>query len=148
MDVIEEEAGVAEVRERIARTDDPWELIAILVGLSRQFMEHCGDVFIAMQSAAPTEPDVADAFQQANRNHFTGARYVAARLGKAGVLKPGLSVERAGDILGVLSWGTTWQEFLRDHGWSLDECEAWLTGSLISLVLRDRGQAPDAPAAP
>ncbi|MBA3274535.1 MAG: TetR/AcrR family transcriptional regulator [Chloroflexia bacterium] len=137
VDVIEEEAGVEEVRRRIAQTRDPHELIALLVGLSRQFMERCGDVFAAMASAAPTEPDVAEAWRQANRHHLGGARYVAQQLANLGALKPGVSVARAGEVIGVLSWGITWQQFIQEHGWSLDECETWLTETLVTLLLRD-----------
>jgi AcrR family transcriptional regulator len=137
VDVIEEEAGVAEARQRLAQTDDPRELIAVLVGLSRQFMERTGDVFVAMASAAPTEPDVAEAWRQANRNHGRGAQYVAHRLAGLDALRPGVSAERAADVIGVLNWGTTWQQFTRDHGWTLDECEAWLTQSLAALVLNE-----------
>ena len=137
VDVIEEEAGVGEYRGRLAAADDPRELIALIVGLSRQFTERSGDVFRAMAAAAPTEPDVAAAWQRANQQHHTGARYVAARLQNLDVLKPDLSVERASDVIGVLTWGTTWQQLTRDRGWSLDDCESWMIETICTLVLQD-----------
>jgi AcrR family transcriptional regulator len=135
VDSLEEEAGVGDVRQRLAQTNDPRELIALIVGLSRQFTERGGDIFAAMASAAPSEPDVAEAWRKARRNHQSGARYIAERLSKLGALAPGLTVERAADVLGVLNWGATWQQFVQDHGWSVDECEAWLNETLIALLL-------------
>ncbi len=137
VDLTEEEAGVEEVRQRIAQTRDPRELIALLVGLTRQFAERSGDVFAAMMSAAPTEPDVAEAWRKANQNHLGGAGYVAGQLGSLDALKPGVSVERAADVIGVLTWGTSWQQFVHDHGWSIIEYETWLNDTLATLLLRD-----------
>jgi len=137
VDTIEEEAGVGEVRQRLAQTSEPRELIALIVGLSRQFTERGGDVFAAMASAAPTEPDVAEAWRKARRNHLAGARYVAERLANLGALESGVTVERAADILGVLNWGTTWQQFTQDHGWSVDQYEAWLNETLATLLLNN-----------
>lgn len=135
VDMIEEEAGVGEFRQRLAQTNGPRELIALIVGLSRQFTELGGDVFAAMASAAPTEPDVAEAWRKARNNHMTGARYIAERLANLGALAPGVTVERAADILGVLNWGTTWQQFTREHGWSITDYEAWLNDTLVKLLL-------------
>ncbi len=137
VDVTEEEAGVESFRQRIGRTRDPDELIALLVGLARQFMERCGDVFVAMMSAAPTEPDVAEAWRAANQHHRGGARHVALLLADLGALKPGVSAERAGDVMGALSWGTTWLQLTQYHGWTFDECERWLNQTLVTLLLRE-----------
>ena len=136
VDAMEEDAGVEEFLGRFARTNEPRELIALIVGLSRQFMERSGDVFAAMAAAAPTEPDVAAAWQKARHNHAFGGRHIAERLAGLDALDPGLTVERASDILSVLNWGLTWQQFIRDHGWSIDDCEAWLTENLCRLLLK------------
>jgi AcrR family transcriptional regulator len=137
VDMSEAEAGVDEFRQRIGQTRNPREAIALFVALTRGFMEHGGDVFLAMMSAAPIEQDVAEAWQHANRNHRFGARMVGELLARLDALAPGVSVDRAGDVIAVLTWGATWQQFLRDHGWSLDECERWLNQTLVTLLLRD-----------
>lgn len=139
VDVIEEEAGVEEFRQRIAQAEDPRDLIALLVALTRRFTERSGDVFRAMASAAPTEPDVAAAWRRANEQHHTGARHVAGRLAGMDSLKPGMAPERASDVIGVLTWGLMWQQLTQDRGWSLDECEAWMVETITSLLLRDAG---------
>jgi AcrR family transcriptional regulator len=133
--VIEEEAGVDEFRQRISQARESREAIALFVGLTRQFTERSGDVFVAMMTAAPSEPDVAAAWDEANRNHRQGARYVVDLLDRLGALKPGISVEQAGDALAMLTWGVTWQQLTGVYGWSLDECERWLNESIGTLLL-------------
>ena len=137
VDAIDEEAGVGAVRQRLGQSRDPRELVALAVGLTRNFAERCGDVFGVLAAAASTEPDVAEAWQTANRRHRGGVRMVAHKLAELGALKPGVSADRAGDILAVLTWTSTWQQLTQDHGWSFDECERWLTDSLATLLMRD-----------
>jgi AcrR family transcriptional regulator len=137
VETLEADAGVGETMQRLAHAHDPRELIALIVGLSRQFAEKGGDIIDAMASAAPTEPDVATALRTARRNHMSGSRYIAERLARLDALAPGLSVERAADILGVLNWGTTWHQFTQDQGWSIDEYEAWLNDTLVRLLLKE-----------
>jgi hypothetical protein len=133
----EEEAGVEQFVQRIMQSRDPHEAIALFVGLTRQFTEHGGDVFVAMMSAAPTEPDVAAAWQEANRNHRFGAQQVANLLERLDSLKPGIPVEKAGDVIATLSWGTTWQQLIQLYGWTLDQGELWMNESLATLLLRE-----------
>jgi len=135
--VIEEEAGVEEFRQRIMQARDSREAIALYVGLTRKFTERSGDVFVAMMAAAPVEPDVAAAWDEANRNHRQGARHVVDLLDRFGTLKPGTTPEQAGDALAMLTWGVTWQQLTGVYGWSLDTCEAWLNDAIGILLLRD-----------
>lgn len=135
----EEQAGVDAFKQRVMNAHDPREVIALFIALTRQFMDQGSDVIVAMMTAAPTEPDVAAALEQANRNHRYGARMVAELLEKLGALKSDMPVERAGDVIGVLTWSTTWLQFTGAHGWSLDECERWLNASLETLLLRGAG---------
>ena len=137
VDVQEEEVGVGEFVKRLVATQDPREAVGILVEMTRKFMEQTGDVFVALMSAAPTEPDVAAAWEKANRNHRFGAQFVAKKLVELGALREDVTVERAADVLAGLSWGTTWLQFIRIYGWSFDECEGWLKETLAELVLRD-----------
>jgi AcrR family transcriptional regulator len=142
VELSEQKAGVPQYVKRIMEAQDPRECITHYVRMTRQFMEPGGDVFVAMMTAATTEPDVAEAWEMANRNHRHGARLVAGQLAKTGELTPGTTVEQAGAVLGVMTWGTTWLQFTRDHSWSFDECESWLIASLCTLLVKDAGPGP------
>jgi AcrR family transcriptional regulator len=137
----EEDAGVGEFRDQLIQARDPKMALALWVTMTRQFLDRSADIVGALQSAAAAEPDVAAAYAEAKRNHQTGANQTGNLLERLDALAPGLTAQRAGAIIALLTWGTTWQELLQDHGWSLDECETWMVESLIRLLLRDNPQA-------
>jgi AcrR family transcriptional regulator len=137
-DLVDEEAEVGPTWRRLGETSDPRETIALAVGLTRRFSDRCGDILAALMAAAPIEPDVAEVIREGHRRHREGTRRIAFRLAEMGALRPGLSPERAGDVLGVLTWVDTYRNLTRDYGWSFDECEAWLTSTLQALLLAPR----------
>jgi AcrR family transcriptional regulator len=135
VDVIEDEAGVGEAVMRLRESRDPHELIGLQVGLARRFMDRSADVIVAMMSAAPTEPDVAEAWQHARARHGQGASMVARSLASLGALRRDVPVERAAAVLAVLTWSLTWLQLTREHGWSLDDCERWMNETLSAQLL-------------
>lgn len=137
VEMTEDDVGVMAFAQRLIEADDPREAVGLLVELSRQFVERFGDVFLTLMSAAPTDPDVAEAWQKANAGHRFGAHSVVRRLVELGALRGDLPVERATDIVGALTWGTTWQQFVRVYGWSFDDCAAWMKATLTTLLLRE-----------
>lgn len=136
-DLLDEEAGVGTMWRQIGETQDPWKVIALAVHLGRQFNDRCGDIIWTLLEAAAIEPDVAEIVGEGSRRHREGTRRIALRLAEMGALRPGLAPERAGDIIGVMTWADTFRNLTRDYGWTFDACEAWLTESLTTLLLRD-----------
>jgi hypothetical protein len=136
-DLIDEQADVAPIARRLSQSDDPLELLALAVRLTRQMNECCGDIIGAMIEAAPGEADAAVALRDGLERHRQGARRTAARLGRLGHLREGMAPERAGDILALLTSPQTYAQLTRDYGWSFDECEQWLAATLGDLLLRD-----------
>lgn len=140
LDQMDEEAGVGLLWQKVGEAKDPREMIRLGVNLSRQFVERFGDVIWTLMSAAPTEPDVAAALAEANRRHRTGMGRLAGRLAAADALKPGLTPERAGDIFGLLAWAETYRQLTQDYGWTLDDAEAWIAETVITLLLAEAGR--------
>jgi AcrR family transcriptional regulator len=137
LDVVDEEVAVAEFWRRIGEVEQPGDLIAFGVNLTRQIQERCGDIVATLVSAAPVEPDAAEILRRGTRRHRDGTRWLAQELAARGALRPGLPPERAGDILGLLTSIPVSRQLVDDYGWTLDECEAWLTATLTTLLLRD-----------
>ncbi len=129
-------AGVEEFSRDIKQARNPEEAVAMLVGLTRRFMENGSDLFIMMMNAAPTEPDVAAAWRTAHEHHRHGAQVVAGILGRMNALQPGVTVDQAADTIGMMSWGTNWLQLTRDFGWTLDAAEQWMIESLGRLLLK------------
>ncbi len=144
-DLLDEEAGVGPMWRRIAEATDPRVVLALAVNLSRQFNDRCGDIVWTLIAAASIEPDVADVVNDARNRHRAGLRRGAFRLAEMGALRADVTPERAGDILGVMTWADTYRNLTQDYGWTFDESEAWLTQSLTTLLLSDPDERKDGP---
>jgi AcrR family transcriptional regulator len=135
LDVMDDEAGVAETWQRFREADDAREQLALVVNLTRQFDERCGDVIGMLLATAPIDRDASDALREAMRRHRDGTRRVVQELAAQGSLRPDLPIERAADILGFMTSTPMYRQLVRDYGWTFDESEAWLTETLAALLL-------------
>ncbi len=134
-DLIDEEAGVAELSAGVRAETDPPTMIAKAIHLTRQLNERCGDLLQVMLSAVPAEPDVAAAFADGMRRHESGVSALAQRLGALGALRAGTTPERAGAAFAMMTSPPSWQQLTQRSGWTFDDSEAWLTTSLTQLLL-------------
>jgi hypothetical protein len=57
-------------------------------------------------------------------------------LAAARALAPGLTVERATDILWMLNHPDVWLLLSRERGWSADEWEQWFADTSCAQLLR------------
>ena len=135
LDHLDEEAGVAEYWARVRDVDDPREAIRLGVQLTRAFQERCGDLVLALHSAAPVEPEMAEALADGRARHRNGTGRWVARIARRHGLREGMSARRGGDIFAVLTSTESWQQLHADHGWSWDEIEDWLTATLSDVLL-------------
>jgi AcrR family transcriptional regulator len=136
-DLIDEEAGVEELRGELMDEGDPAQLIAKAVHLTRQLNERCGDIVRVLLSAEPAEPDAAAAVADGMRRHSQGARGLAQRLAGLGALRADVTPERAAAAFSMMTSPTSWRELTEGAGWTFDEGEAWLANSLGELLLED-----------
>jgi AcrR family transcriptional regulator len=134
-DLLDEEAGVAELAVELLEESDPARLIAMGVHLTRQLNERCGDLIWVLLSAEPSEPDAAAAVADGLRRHDQGAAGIAHRLASLGALHDGLPPERAAAVLSMMTAPAGWRQLTEGSGWSFDDAEAWLTTSLTPLLL-------------
>ncbi len=135
-DLIDEEAGVAQLGAGVRAETDPPAMIAQAIHLTRQLNERCGDLLQVLLSAAPAEPDVAAAFADGMRRHESGARAMTQRLGTLGALQAGTTPERAAAAFSMMTSPPSWQQLTQRAGWTFDDSEAWLTESLTQLLLK------------
>jgi len=134
-DLIDEEAGVAQLGAAVFAETDPPKMIAKGIHLTRQLNERCGDLLQVMLSAVPAEPDVAAAVSDGMRRHESGASELAQRLGALGALRAGTTPERAAAAFSMMTSPASWLQLTQRAGWTFDESEAWLTESLTQLLL-------------
>jgi AcrR family transcriptional regulator len=134
-DLVDEEAGVAQLAPGVRSETDPPQMIAKAVHLTRQLNERCGDLLQVMLSAAPAEPDVAAAFADGMRRHESGIAALTQRLETQGALRAGTTPEQATAAFAMMTSPPSWQQLTQRAGWTFDQSEAWLTASLTQLLL-------------
>ena len=134
-DLVDEEAGVAQLGAGVLRETDPPTMIAKGIHLTRQLNERCGDLLQVLLSAAPAEPDVAAALADGMRRHESGGSAIAQRLGALGALRAGTTPERAAAVFAMMTSPASWLQLTQRAGWTFNQSEAWLTESLAQLLL-------------
>jgi hypothetical protein len=68
---------------------------------------------------------------------------LAARgLKEQGVLRPGLTIARAADILWLYVGPWTFRVLVTERGWTLDEYEQWLAATLYTQLMAGQEDAP------
>lgn len=138
-DLIDEEAGVAELAVGLFEETDPPRLIARGVHLARQLNERCGDLIRVLSSAESAEPDAAAVVAEGQRRHEQAASRYARRLAVLDALRADLTPERAAAVYAMMTSPGSWRQLTQGAGWTFEEAEAWLAESLTQLLLeRDR----------
>ncbi|HYI36196.1 MAG TPA: TetR family transcriptional regulator [Thermoleophilaceae bacterium] len=138
-DTMDAKAGVREQWERIRGTDDPRQMVRFGVQIVRAFVddERAGRLQEAIQAAAPTEPEIAEVLAEGMRRHRAGTRGLVEHIAQGGHLRAGLAPERGGSIFASVTHPAVWRSLWAEHGWTLDEIEDWMTGTLAAQLLAD-----------
>lgn len=128
-------AGVPEdAASQLAKLDDPVDVISAGIAGVRRLLDTSGDLMLAIEEAAPFEPVAAEAWQEGLTIHRAFWTFVVERLVTLRALRRALEPEKAADTLSFLSLPATWRTLSRDHGWTVDEIEAWIVEASITLV--------------
>jgi AcrR family transcriptional regulator len=140
------DVSIAGDDERIAVNDREWmrqvweapsaaERLRAYAAACRSISERAGDVFAVVTAAAATSPDVADLAATAEHRRRLGATSVIDSIRKVGRLRPGLTRQRAIDVLWLLNSPMVFGHMVRRAGWSTDHYERWLADTMIRELL-------------
>jgi len=88
-----------------------------------------------MRVTAATDPDVGSFLAQAERGRYEGPAHIMRALAAKDALRPGLTADRAADILYAITSYDVFRTLIEERGWSADETETWLAETLTNLVL-------------
>jgi TetR/AcrR family transcriptional regulator, regulator of cefoperazone and chloramphenicol sensitivity len=131
------EQPVAEIWEQSQSTFDAKEMLTLAIRLTRTIIEQDGDILALLGNVAPTEQSAADALLEGKRRHINGASRWIEMMAERDMLTPKVTVKYAATTLSALTaWGV-WRELTVDLGLTFDEAEAWITDSLVQLLLKD-----------
>jgi AcrR family transcriptional regulator len=134
-DVIDVEAGVADIARRAAESSDPHEVVITGARITRAILEHCGDIIRALVTGAAAEPDLAAVLDEGHRRHLAGAARTVETLDRLGALAPSLEQADAVESLAAVTDFRFALVLRDDYGWSLDRIENWIASTSQTLLL-------------
>lgn len=136
LEQIDTEGIAARAREQVAaRGEDPRTHLAILAELATRFWRDHGRLVRVLRNGVG-DPEIGEAWlgRQAARRELI--RTVIATW-PAGALRPQLTVERAADIVWMLTSDEVFTLLVELRGWSPEAHVTWTTAALVRELLAD-----------
>lgn len=128
-------AGRDWYREVLDETD-PVRRLRLDVRNSRIVKVRLGGVLEVIRDAAPEDADIAALWERIETEFHANQRAVVEPMHAWGVLREGLDVDRAADILWTVVHPSLWRLLVGVRGWSPEEYEAWCAEVACAQLLR------------
>jgi AcrR family transcriptional regulator len=128
-------AGQAWYRE-VLDEPDPERQLRLNARNSSRIKQRIAAVLEAIRSGAPVDPDVDALWRRIQTEYHANQRAIVESVAAKGALRPGLSVDRAADILYALNHPNVWQILVGERGWTAEEHERWSADGACSQLLR------------
>ena len=109
-----------EVKALMAETD-PDTLVARWARFDAAIGARLADLYPVLLVAADGDPDVAALNRESEGNRRGGARWLVDQLADIGGLRPGLSRERATDVVATLMDPVPYRRLVHNAGWTFDD---------------------------
>ena len=122
-------------RETLAEPDPETRIVRVAVR-SREVKERAADLMEVIRTAAPADPDIAILWDRIQTNFRDLLRPIVESLRSDGVLRPGLDVDEATDVLWALVHPDIWQLLVKQRGWSVDRYEQWCLDAVRTQLLK------------
>jgi AcrR family transcriptional regulator len=122
-------------RETLAEPDPETRIVRV-AARSREVKERAADLMEVIRTAAPADPDIATLWDRIQTNFRDLLRPIVESLRSDGVLRPGLDVDEATDVLWALVHPDIWQLLVKQRGWSVDRYEQWCLDAVRTELLK------------
>ena len=134
-DAIDESARVGEIVGQAMAEGTTDALIALSPRITREIIEHAGDIVRIATNAAATQPDLRHIRHDGLARHRAGAHMVCDLLRKRRALRRGLRIDTAADTLAAIT-DLDVALMLSDHyRWTPDQIESWMTSTARTLLI-------------
>lgn len=119
----------------LAETDGR-RCLARYAALGRELWERAGPLVLRLLSqAAAGDADLRAFADTVERQRAAGTAMVAAHVAERFGLRPGLTVQEAGDVLWALTAPEVLERLVVRRGWRLDRAEGWLAEAMADALL-------------
>jgi AcrR family transcriptional regulator len=116
---------------------DAREKLAIYARAVRRIQARLAPLFLALQAAASSEPDLAALWREISVRRAANMRLLAADLAATGSLRADLSIEQVADIIWSMNGSEYYDLLVQQRGWPPERFEGWLSDAWQRLLLRD-----------
>jgi AcrR family transcriptional regulator len=133
----EGEAPVAQRRwyREVLDEPDPERQLRLNARNSRVVKVRIAPLLEVIRSAAPVDPDIDALWQRIQTEFHANQRVIVESLHRRKALAPGLTVDRATDILWTINHPNVWQLLVGERGWTPERFEAWFADLACSQLL-------------
>lgn len=122
-------------RQRVAGIDDPRELLATVVSVTRANFDRTIPVFRVIREAATVEPALYELERDRHRQRLINFRHPLERLDELAALRPDVTVEQGSALVFTVVHPEQYRFFVEDVGWSRRRWQEWATAALESALL-------------
>jgi hypothetical protein len=107
---------------------------------------HVAPLRPALEVAAASDPDINAYWRAVAERRKGGMRTFVERLAELYALHPGLTVQRATDVMFVVNSHEVFLDLTRDSGWAVTDFKRWLYDALTQQLLDPTLPGPPAAA--
>jgi AcrR family transcriptional regulator len=129
-----EDGRIGDTLAALAEEGTPEKAIALIAAGTRAVFEANGWLLGILYDIAATDPQVAAATRDVTERYRGRIQQAAQHLDSLDRLLPGLTVDKAGELLWFYFGYRPWRD-LRDMGWQWDEAQSWLTSQAIHATI-------------
>jgi AcrR family transcriptional regulator len=119
---------------------DPSRQLGLLAAIATRIGERMGALYTVLAGAAASDPEIAEMHRLQQQRRHDDQRRVARSLARKDALRPGLSEERATDMMWAIANPAMHHSLVAGRRWSSGDYERWLadvlTCSLLSIDCR------------
>ncbi len=120
---------------KMAEEPDPRHVLELHAATQPGIHARSGPYDRVLREAASADPDLADVWRQLEAQRLTGMSRLARRLHDLGALRPGLSVEKARDILWTVNSHAVYDLLVVQRGWPPERYRDWIVATNVHALL-------------
>ncbi|MEU9888927.1 helix-turn-helix domain-containing protein [Sphaerisporangium sp. NPDC051011] len=130
--------------ERARQAATPEEVLHVYAEVLAEVFEAVSSIHSALVTASSDSDELRAMLDELDSGRYVGAANIVDLLLERGDLAPGMTKERAADILWVFNDPRLWHALHRERAWDRSEFTDWLSGTLKSQLLPADQGAKDA----
>lgn len=121
--------------QELRNEPDPRKRLHILARNGSHILRRISPIYEVLRGAAVVDPELSSLWAGYSAQRFAGQRELVTVVGAGGVLREGLTVGEAADILFVVGSPETYRLLTVDRGWSPNHFTRWYEETLMRLLL-------------